>query len=231
MWDWGNRSQERLFEDPSVGLAPLYLLQPGDKLPLPSTPCILISPTSASAFLFAYTPFFHPFHLANSYSSFKAQVKQILPVISPPCLLNKANPPFSAPNSPLHVSSEFIRQLFVEHLLYAHLYQLVAEMVKNLPAMQETRVRSLGRQEPLEKEMATHSSILSWKIPWTEEPGRLQPTGSQRVGHNWVTFTSLHLVRAQCCFRCWTWLRPSPYFWARSIHSFSHIRHWCSECL
>ena len=53
--------------------------------------------------------------------------------------------------------------------------------------MQETRVRSLGREDPLEKEMATHSSILAWKIPWTEEPGRLQPTGLQRVGHNWTT--------------------------------------------
>ena len=50
--------------------------------------------------------------------------------------------------------------------------------------MQETRVRSLGWEDPLEEEMATHSSILAWKIPWTEEPGRLQSTGSQRVGHD-----------------------------------------------
>ena len=57
-------------------------------------------------------------------------------------------------------------------------------MVKNLPAMQETRVRSLGQEDPLEKEMATHSSILAWKIPWIEEPGRLQSMGSQRVGHD-----------------------------------------------
>ena len=61
---------------------------------------------------------------------------------------------------------------------------LVAQMVKNLPAMQETWVRSLGQEDPLEKEMATHSSILAWRIPWTEEPGGLQATGSQRVGHN-----------------------------------------------
>ena len=54
-------------------------------------------------------------------------------------------------------------------------------MVKNLPAMQETQVRSLGREGPLEKEMATHSSILAWRIPWIEETGRLQSTGSQRV--------------------------------------------------
>ena len=50
--------------------------------------------------------------------------------------------------------------------------------------MQETRVRSLGREDPLEKEMATHSSILAWRIPWTEKPSRLQSTGSQRVGHD-----------------------------------------------
>ena len=60
-------------------------------------------------------------------------------------------------------------------------------MVKNLPAVQETWVRSLDQEDPLEKEMAPHSSILAWSIPWTEEPGRLQSTGSQRVGHDWVT--------------------------------------------
>ena len=57
-------------------------------------------------------------------------------------------------------------------------------MVKNVPAMQETQLQFLGQEDPLEKEMATHSSILAWRIPWTEEPGRLQPMGSQRVGHN-----------------------------------------------
>ena len=60
----------------------------------------------------------------------------------------------------------------------------MAQTVKRLPAMWETRVLSLGREDPLEKEMATHSSTLAWKIPWTEEPGRLQSMGSQRVGHN-----------------------------------------------
>ena len=59
---------------------------------------------------------------------------------------------------------------------------LVAQIVKNPPAMQETRVLSLGRQDLLEKGMATHSSILAWRIPWTEEPGGLRSTGSQRVG-------------------------------------------------
>ena len=60
----------------------------------------------------------------------------------------------------------------------------MAQRVKRLPAMQETRVRSLGWEDPLEKEMATHSSILAWKIPWLEEPGRLQSMWSQRVGHS-----------------------------------------------
>ena len=57
-------------------------------------------------------------------------------------------------------------------------------MVKRLPAMRETQVQSLGWEDPLEKEMATHSSILTWKIPWTEEPGGLQSMDSQRVGHD-----------------------------------------------
>ena len=57
-------------------------------------------------------------------------------------------------------------------------------MVKNLPAMQEARVLSLGREDPLEKRLATHSSTLAWRIPWREEPGRLQPMGLQRVGHD-----------------------------------------------
>ena len=61
-------------------------------------------------------------------------------------------------------------------------------MVKHLPTMQETRAQSLGWEDPLEKEMAIHSSILAWKIPWMEEPGRLQSMGSQRVGHDWATF-------------------------------------------
>ena len=57
-------------------------------------------------------------------------------------------------------------------------------MVKNLPAIQETRVRFLGREDPLEKEMATSSNILAWRIPWTEELGRVQSMGLQRIGHN-----------------------------------------------
>ena len=63
-------------------------------------------------------------------------------------------------------------------------YFLVAQMVKHLPTMRETRVRSLGWEDPLEKEMATHSSILAWKIPWTKKPVRLQSMGLQIVGHD-----------------------------------------------
>ena len=61
---------------------------------------------------------------------------------------------------------------------------LVAQTVKRLPAMRETWVQSLGWEDPLEEGMTTHSSILAWRIPWTEEPGRLQSMGSQRAGHN-----------------------------------------------
>ena len=61
---------------------------------------------------------------------------------------------------------------------------LVAQMVKNPPAMRETRVRSPGWEDPLEKGKATHSSILAWRIPWTEEPGRLQSMGSQSIRHD-----------------------------------------------
>ena len=61
---------------------------------------------------------------------------------------------------------------------------LVAQLVKNLPAMQETWVQTLGWEDPLEKGMATRSSVLAWRIPWTEEPGRLQSMGSQRVRHD-----------------------------------------------
>ena len=69
--------------------------------------------------------------------------------------------------------------------IYVYIWaSLVAQLVKTLPAMQETQVWSLGWEDPLEKEMATHSNILAWRIPWTDEPGRLQSRGLQRVGYN-----------------------------------------------
>ena len=73
---------------------------------------------------------------------------------------------------------------FCEYALLSPIWaSLVAQMLKNLPAMQETLVLSLGWKAPLEKGMATHSSILAWRTPWTEEPGGLQSMGSQRVRH------------------------------------------------
>ena len=72
-----------------------------------------------------------------------------------------------------------------------HLWaSLVAQMVKNLPSMQETLVRFMGREDPLEKGMDTHSSIVAWRTPWTEEPGGLQSIGPQRVGEDWATNTA-----------------------------------------
>ena len=68
--------------------------------------------------------------------------------------------------------------------LEEHWASLVAQSIKNLPAMQETQVQSLGWEDPLEKGMATHSSILAWRIPWTEEPGELQSMGLQRLGRD-----------------------------------------------
>ena len=68
---------------------------------------------------------------------------------------------------------------------------MVAQMVKNLPAMQKTQVQSLGREDPLQKGMATHSSILAWEIPWTEEPGGLQSMGSQSLYLQWKVIQPL----------------------------------------
>ena len=83
-----------------------------------------------------------------------------------------------------------------------HPASLVAQRLKCLPAMWETWVRSLGWEDPLEKEMATHSSILAWRIPWREEPSGLQSMGSQRVRHDWATslhFTSLQQLEKSPC--------------------------------
>ena len=76
---------------------------------------------------------------------------------------------------------------YLESSMYLTLSSLVAQMVKNLPAMQETLVLSLGQEDSLEKAMVTHSSILAWRITWTEEPGVLQSMGSQRLRHDLAT--------------------------------------------
>ena len=72
----------------------------------------------------------------------------------------------------------------LKNMLYLNLSSWWLRRVKRLPTIQETRVQSLGQEDLLEKEMATHFSILAWKIPWMEEPGRIQSMGSQRVGHD-----------------------------------------------
>ena len=92
---------------------------------------------------------------------------------------------FTISNPPLQ------RHLVILNTLIA---SLVAQTLKRLPGMQESQVRSLGREDPLEKEMATHSNTLAWSIPWREEPGRLQSMGLQRVGHDRAT--SLHFKHA-----------------------------------
>ena len=92
--------------------------------------------------------------------------------------------------------------VYIAFILYLQLFRchlpciasLVAERLKCLTAMQETWVQSLGWEDPLEKEMATHSGILAWRIPWMEEPSGLQSTGLQRVGHGWAIPLSLYLV-------------------------------------
>ena len=80
---------------------------------------------------------------------------------------------------------------------------LVAQRLKCLPARQETWVQSLGQEDPLEKEMATHSSILAWRIPWTEEPGGLLSMGSQRVRHDWATWLSFFLSSYHQLINIW----------------------------
>ena len=113
-------------------------------------------------------------------------------------------------------------QMFADTLLYK-LSFLVAQMVKSLPAMWETGVQSLGQEDTLEKEMATHSSTLAWKIPWMEEPERLQSMVSQRVRHNWATslsfsfFLSYKLKYQQIIFSFF-WSRPFLKSWLNLLY-------------
>ena len=78
-----------------------------------------------------------------------------------------------------------LQSMGLQRLGHGRVTELTCDsVVKNLPAMQETYVQFLGQEDPMEKEMATHSSIFAWRIPWTEEPGGLRSVGSQRVGHD-----------------------------------------------
>ena len=94
---------------------------------------------------------------------------------------------------------------------------LVAQMVRCLSAMLETWVRSLGQEDPLKKEMATHSSILAWKIPWIEEPGRLQSMGLQRIRQHWVTLLFHDMCIKICSFHLWIMTHFVSNYWQRQI--------------
>ena len=124
--------------------------------------------------------------------------------------------------------------------IWYHGASLVAQTVKRLPTIRETRVRSLGRKDPLEKEMATHFSILARKVSWTEDPGRLQSMGSQRVGHDWATslhftscyhgvtvhlFPTLYLVSTQRQIRTWVtcFFVYLFFFWPHSTWNLSSL--------
>ena len=107
------------------------------------------------------------------------------------------------------------------------LTSLVAQMIKRLSTTRETRVWSLGREDSLEKEIAIHSSTIAWKIPWTEEPGRLQSMGSLRVGHDWAT-SWLHYLCLQksCKDSTWKHFENIGQFWENwsviHVESFLH---------
>ena len=112
--------------------------------------------------------------------------------------------------------------------LTAQTLSSVAQTVKRLPAMWETWVRSLGREDPLEKEMATHSSTLAWKIPWTEKPCKLQSPGSQRVGHHWATsllLTYWYLFYCALHSRSWIFANRPSTSWKACLH---HLCPYCS---
>ena len=107
-----------------------------------------------------------------------------LPVLPATAQRRNLQPSKKAPVKPISLKETYF-VLKINLLLLAQ--ESFLQMVKNPPAMQETWVRSLGHEDPLEEGKAVHSSILAWRIPWTEESGGLQSMGSQRVGHNWVT--------------------------------------------
>ena len=96
---------------------------------------------------------------------------------------------------PFHVS---VKDVFEGYRVPFYQVSLAAQMVKDLLEMWETQVWSLGWEDPLEEGMATHSSVLAWRIPWTEEPGGLQSMGSQRLGHNWVTKHTYIFYSLEC---------------------------------
>ena len=108
-------------------------------------------------------------------------------IVTPWIVAHQAPRPWDCPGKNNGVGCHFLLQankLIKLPFVLCYSFSLVAQMVKNLPTMQETQVLSLGGEDPLERRMATHSSILAWRIPWTKETGRLQSMGSQIVGHS-----------------------------------------------
>ena len=102
--------------------------------------------------------------------------------------------------------------------VYIHIYFLVAHIVNNLPAMQETQVQSLGWEDPLEDGTTTHSRILVWRIPWTEECSGLQSIGLQRVGHDWSNLAQMHAWQPYSSHHTQWWRAESilPKIWNKT---------------
>ena len=108
----------------------------------------------------------------------------------------------------------------------------MAQRLKHLPPIRETWVRSLGQEDPLEKEMATHSNIRAWRILWMEEPSRLQSTGSQRVGHNWATSLSLSITMVGKGGGEWSepFSGKRIFYNVHVVTNFMCHLHWIREC-
>ena len=124
----------------------------------------------------------------------------IIPFISQPCNHFVSWRPHCRPWITEEQALEFYLFLYLQLLTrYLAHTSLLAQIVKNLPAMQETWIWSLSWEDPLEKGTATHSSILAWRIPWTEEPGRLQFIESQRAGHDWSNLACNGITTEKKC--------------------------------
>ena len=96
--------------------------------------------------------------------------------------------------------------IYIDYMTHIYIYSLVVQLVENGPVMQETLVWYLCWEDSLEKGMATHSSILAWKIPWTEEPGGLQSMGSQRVRHEWAAKPLWDIDNVLEFLKIWSWI-------------------------
>ena len=139
------------------------------------------------------------------------------------------------------INTVFIIFTFCFHLVlffFLQLLHIIKSVLLASAVMRETRVRSLGREDPLKKEMAIHSSILAWRIPWMEKPSRLQSAGLQRVGHDWATSPHLHLSTAgivlvgyACLCLHWQIFKSCPWsvLWPECVPSHPKIVCWSSN--